>query len=552
MTSHLESDAPTGNSGREKSGAYTAPLTPRAVEQLVEIRIQLEEAVRAVRSAGKYRRAQAAVAIDAVVERSSSLIAIARGLPLSPQGKLEDTISKLTQDLGSAWRPTAVLPDVKQLRRVRNAAQHEGIPPDPPLLSTLCRSAETYVVTLIDAHFSVDVKSIVLSQAIQDTQWRSQFQEAENRLAEGGSGIDLALGIIRRLLASAEKRWRRYSQPIEMSLPYRDKATRDLLRRVEAHLRTEEWVFATHPAEARWVRDVLDSLPATVDADEAERALSYTFAWLTSLEMAIAEWPVSRVQRAQVRKRLIGQPGEIPSISDELSIVEDHAEGSSVRVQLRGVPPHDAYDEWSERLSKRLPDEDGIHWTVHHDGTVEWYIRPSTPEAAAHGAAMLQQALLDSSLPELPAPLLPPAQSGADLGAENQALRRGLQAGELPPWVTDITLEVLEGDAEPWVVVTVSSLIGTLADGLWGLRQLIDGYPQVSECNAAGIDFNKVRIKPALPPPEIARVLADVHRVIDAELREREEHQRLKAARLAALEQAVRTQLRLPGTTTPR
>lgn len=523
-------------------------LSPREVEQLVELRIQLEEAARSVRSAGKYRRVQAAVAIDAVIERTSSLVATARGLTMSPQAKLDDTISKLRQSFAEAWQPT-VLQDVRELRRARNAAQHDALTPDLARLSTLSASAEHYVVSLVDAQFGVNLKTVTLADAIQDPTWRSEFATAERWLSTGKpSDIDQALSIVGRLLNSAEERWKSFSRPITMQSLHDDKPTRRILRRVEQHLRIEEWLFATHPSEARWVRDVLHSQEGTVDPDEAERVLSYTFSWLTSLEMAIAEWPLSRSRRADVRKRIVGDPGETPRITRILSITEHSPTRSSVRVQLQGVPPADVYDAWSQRLSDSLRDQDDIYWTIHYDGTVEWQFPANDPTLAAQGASALQQALTDStSLEPPPVPAVPevttPDQSALRLMEADFQQDIEQVSQSLPRWVTEISLNATESHNEPFMVVSVSASIDNLPDGLWTLRKEIADYPQVDQCDAAGIDMDKLHIRPVLTAADVVGLLKSVHTSIVAELDIGEERQRQKAGRLAQIDKFVRVQL---------
>lgn len=93
-------------------------LANHEVQQLLALRLAVERARRDARRAGRYQRGSAIVALDSNVERACALVAVARGLSVPSNGKLDDLISQVKQSLGPDWRPT-VLPDIKQLRRAR-------------------------------------------------------------------------------------------------------------------------------------------------------------------------------------------------------------------------------------------------------------------------------------------------------------------------------------------------------------------------------------------------------------------------------------------------
>src|SRR5699024_4024298 len=141
-------------------------LALNETEQLLSLRVALEDALLRAKGAGRYRRGSAIVALDAVVERASWIVMVTRGLTPPKNGKLDDYISQLVQHL-QTWKPP-ILTDIKQLRRARNSAQHEGLEPDRDQLPVWSHATEFYVTSLIDAQFSIDLKQIVLSDAIQD------------------------------------------------------------------------------------------------------------------------------------------------------------------------------------------------------------------------------------------------------------------------------------------------------------------------------------------------------------------------------------------------
>lgn len=83
-------------------------LTVHELEQLVALRLSLEDALSRAKGATKYRRGTAIVALDATVERASSIVAVTRSLSIPTNGKLEDLISRLRESFGSTWKPSRV------------------------------------------------------------------------------------------------------------------------------------------------------------------------------------------------------------------------------------------------------------------------------------------------------------------------------------------------------------------------------------------------------------------------------------------------------------
>ncbi len=60
------------------------------VRELVALRLMMDDALRRGRSAGRYSRGSAVVALDATVERVTYLVAQSRGLSPAPRATLPD------------------------------------------------------------------------------------------------------------------------------------------------------------------------------------------------------------------------------------------------------------------------------------------------------------------------------------------------------------------------------------------------------------------------------------------------------------------------------
>lgn len=81
------------HNSRQRYEEAMSSLTVHEVEQLVALRLSLEDALSRAKGATKYRRGTAIVALDATIERASSIVAVTRSLPIPKSGKLEDLIT---------------------------------------------------------------------------------------------------------------------------------------------------------------------------------------------------------------------------------------------------------------------------------------------------------------------------------------------------------------------------------------------------------------------------------------------------------------------------
>lgn len=269
----------------------------------------MADALSRAKNASKYRRGAAIVALDAMVERASSIVAVTRGLGVPTNGKLDDLISRLVQNMGATWKPV-VLPDIKQLRRARNASQHEGLEPDREQLPLWADATESYISGLIEAQFAVDIHRIALSDAIRDASLRELVHEAEDAKALGN--YRLCVDKAKEAYAGALRTWNRLRGN---SGSHGEPWSRDILDQnsynyLSAQLREirsvfQKLAFASNVAEAEWFTAAIAEHGDVMTADDAERVLTFAFEWIVECERATEAWTPNRRHRAAVAKRLV-------------------------------------------------------------------------------------------------------------------------------------------------------------------------------------------------------------------------------------------------------
>lgn len=525
-------------------------LTPHEVEQLVSLRLALEDALSRAKGASKYRRGAAIVALDSTVERASSVVAITRGVPVPSNGKLDDLISRLVQDFGSAWKP-AVLPDIKHLRRARNASQHEGLEPDREQVPLWAGAVDAYVATLIDAQFAVDIRRVVLSDAIRDDGLRQYIYEAERARDRGehSSCVDKAKEAYREAL----KRWNRLRGSRGHSFAptngqILDKKSFDFLR---GKLGTMQAVlgaasFSPDIAEAEWFTFTIAEQSDVLNADDAERVLTFAFEWIVEYERASDAWTPNRRHRAAVERRMV-RAGDSPAHIKECVAVDlQHRQVRAV-FRIADVPNEDAYQMWAETLGELLPQPSGVQWwRVLDDGTVESYKaierHPDFSDEVTILATALAQA--DSAVREkldAAASKYHAAQQRRTEFAESVKIIRE----ELPAWVGDIQWsDDGIGGSNEQLLLTVEEEVSAIRfgerpqngmfDNRRSVRDIIIDHALVEQCYWAR-GQNTLAISPILDAEQLRGVFSDVDAVVRRQLEiERARKDRQKDALLAA------------------
>ena len=501
-------------------------LTVHEVEQLVALRLSLEDALSRAKGATKYRRGTAIVALDATVERASSIVAVTRSLSIPANGKLEDLISRLRESLGSSWKP-AVLPDIRHLRRARNASQHEGLEPDREQVPVWASAAKVYVSTLIEAQFAVDILRVVLSDAIRDPDLRQFIRKAETARAAGEPGA--CVNIAKEAYREVSMKWTKLHgsrRPAfaPMSSELIDKKSHEFVNRRIDNVQSvlDAAAFSQDLAETEWFILAIAEQSDVLDSDDAERVLSFVFEWIVEYERAAASWTPNRRHRAALARRKV-RSGDGPARIDKCVSVDFSHGNICATFRLADVPAEAEYPTWARTLGELLPRTDPTqYWAVFDDGTVEVRRTVDAPSATADEVEVLSSALKQAEVvmhEKLQAASKKEqlARQRRDEYAESlETVRAGL-----PVWVEDV-----QWSDEGFGGGETEQLLVTLAEDMWKLRigertegsffdnrksinDLIRDHELVDQCYGTS-GPSDLGIMPVLTAEQLARVFKDV------------------------------------------
>lgn len=515
-------------------------LTVHEVEQLVALRLSLEDALSRAKGATKYRRGTAIVALDATVERASSIVAVTRGIPIPRNAELNDLISRLMQSLGSNWKPV-VLPDIRHLRRARNASQHEGLEPDHEQVPLWASAASVYVSTLIDAQFDVDILRIALSDAIGSVDLRSYIREAE--VARDAGELSSCVNKVKKAYREASTRWNRLRGGRRPGFPPShsevfDKKSFEFfngrLDNVQSIL--DAAAFSQDLAEAEWFTLAIAEQGDVLNADDAERVLSFAFEWIVEYERAAASWTPDRRHRAAVERRKVSS-GNGPARIDECISVDFHHGSVRALFRVADVPGEDDYRAWALIVRELLPTRDLTQsWTVFDDGTIEIRRGVEASSGTDDEVEVLSSALKRAHvvMHEKRDAAIKKAQLARQKRDEFAESVKSIRS-DLPAWVEDILWS-----EDGFGGGSVEQLLVTLARDIWQLRfgertegsfydnrtsimDLIRNHEMIDQCYGT-MGPNNLGILPLLDAEQMASVFND----IDVEVRGQIEIERKK------------------------
>lgn len=463
-------------------------LSVHEAEQLVGLRLALDDAVSRVRRSSKYNRGALVVALDAVVERANYLIAVTRGITVKQNVAFEDLINQLKQHLGDSWSP-GVLPDIRQMHRARNAAQHEGLGPDRDLLSPWAGACAKYVQTLVEAQFGVDIRRVTLSGAVEDKDLQFTLASAEIALEAGqiSDAFDAAI----RAYDSARRRWlsmqnnRSFARIASTQRSETAKRLDALISNLDAQN------FVHDVAEARWFAAARRDPSSTMTADDAERALAFSFEWIFEFERALSTWTPDRRRRANVaarRTRVKNGPARV----DEVVNVQLEFNGYEARLRLTDVPDETDFSEWATLLSGLLrADDGGRSWWVHDDGSVLLAF-PDGDTDVPQALSLLETMLAESETKLSESRALKNAAEQERTSRRTQ-LEDETKSLELPSWICEVRwgpgLE--NGESGVWLLTMVPGLSSLDLDdtetanqgpGRKGIRELLLEQNEVESC----------------------------------------------------------------------
>jgi hypothetical protein len=443
--------------------------------------------------------------------------------------------------MGEHWQPR-VLPDVRLMHRARNAAQHEGLAPDRSMLPGWASATQAYVAGLIDAVFAVDLRRVVMSDAIVDPELRALVATAETALA--GGELEASARASTAAFRTARDRWDKMHRAGQMGLfpprmayakPMQAQQEIDELRSV-----ISTTSLAADPAEVAWFRAAAHE-PDMLDSDDVERMLSFAFGWVATFDLAQQSWVPDRRRRAQIAERLVRSGAGPARLSEVISLGPVGEDSLEVVFRLRDVPGTDEYDDWVRVLGVRLHagDERLAKWNVLPNGTVAAAFREADAAAAVVRLAVAL-AGTDAAL----------VAARGDREAERSAFeertreyRRELAERSVPDWVTSVEIRagLFAGPAREGLLLVIDESMaqlvapGSPVDGVQNQRRIHDllrRHDFVEEVFSRN-GFGNIQICPIPTTDQLVEMLQEADLALQGWLARQREHDADRTARFA-------------------
>lgn len=517
-----------------------AYLSVEQIQQLVPLRLALEDAVRRAETAGPYRRGAATVALDAVIERTAALILVTTGRQLPRNGNFDEILSGVIDELGTAWRGKSTLPAVRAQRRARNAAQHEALEPAAEYLPQWARATDSFVRSTIDAAFEIEIHTVTLSDAINDEALRVLLAEAENTLAAGDS--PQAVRCAMRAYKDALHAWRQLKKAPARSPFTNDVLDKDMLARVWALEATAEAsVFVANPGEAEWFARALTEGESQAgheyfDLEDARRVIAFVFAWIVEFEQSSAAWVDNRALRHAIASRRVRSGGGPAHVVGRR--IRTSSSNLEVTFEIADVPNAEQFDAWTARMDRTLNTDRSIgYWHFRPDGTIARVLFAADSDVVGEDVRRLVEAL--STVDEAVSAASTKARLAADEMEATVAEHREVLSHEhYPNWVEDVGWFVDRTTNEPAWVITLRSGLAPLQVREWVLDQ-----PGVSAAYGLG-GGRKLAIGPATTPQGLREILEAADPRIQDALVEARTHEKERVALEEAVTAAVDAALR--------
>jgi len=513
---------------------------------LLALRSMLVDAVHWAHTASPLQRSTATVLLDGVSERALHLVAVDRGLQI-PRNNFDGLLALVVADIAPAWRPSR-LPDVRQLHRARNSAQHEGLAPDRDQLAPWAAAVGAFVRSLVEGQFDVDLDRVALTDPVVDDQLRGELEDAAQALAEQRPADSVRAS--RYAIEKADEVWQRlhgsHGTRVGRSLGSMLGAAGGndpldgALRALEREQRLE--TFAESPAEAVWFAGLSRERPEHLDIDDAERALAFATSWVLAFEAAKESWTPDRRARADRRARLV-RAGDGPAYIDSVTQAEASGGGAVVAVRVADVPDED-FEGWAHTVDALLREAAVTgrpRWQLRGDGIAQIRLDEASlleeqievlASALARAEDRLQEDRRSDAMAE---------QARADAAEAYTAELAAL--GALPSWVLTVRREAMSLHG-PAVVFSMEPVLGPVAASpdANSLADLIRADGRVEACFGQGP--GTWAIQPVLEPADLHDLLWSAHPTVQALAGQRfsrdEELRRMAVALSQRAETAIR------------
>jgi hypothetical protein len=259
--------------------------------------------------------------------------------------------------------------------------QHSGLSVDGGSVPTWVTMTGRLIAHVVDYAYAygMDIDDVRLSTAIHDPAIKAHFDAAESHLA-ADNPTD-AMKDITGAYKLARDTWNRFVESGNMSLrgrprPYSASWEGDDGDQIEALQRvTFLTSISPDPAEAIWFLAALREKDL-LTAEEARRALAFTFTFATAVEASpAARRQNRRIARDEQARHVRTDPTALAYLGS-FSLYPDGWRGiAEVTLALVDVPDTAAFDEWNSALSDLLNPRgiSGSHIYVKNDGRVLFY-----------------------------------------------------------------------------------------------------------------------------------------------------------------------------------
>lgn len=343
-------------------------LDPGVAEALITLRGLLEEAVTRTGDPTPIGRRVAVVLLDGAVETAiATCLAQFNDAPRE-RDDLTALHSRLVDHLRAAGRLATMggiesWPEVRRLRRARNAAQHHQIPPDHATMIAWSGTAQRFIESAVNLTFQLSLSDVLLAGAIDDPDLGAWFKEAETELARGRHLETVRA--LRRAFSAARQKWeveqrdalQSHASTLQSLNPV--SGPDPTLRRIEDQITVAPFVLDL--GEYVWWQSIVRHLdldpPPPISPDEARRAATFVFVWILRWQTFSARY---------TRNRLALRPKVVPPVSSR-------ADGRPVfdltRLQVelsrrdrRGAPAADVEFNVLIPFSAGHDEESGAEW----------------------------------------------------------------------------------------------------------------------------------------------------------------------------------------------
>ncbi len=349
-------------------GRPQAPLEPVRVRELLTLRALLDQGLATARLTSDLKRLTAVVLLDAANERALHLVAVAEGLPVGVNTKFDDMLQRVRQHLGDRWEPRAVA-DVRRLHRARNSVQHEGLGADREDVAPWAASTTQFVVSLVEAAFSVSLPELRLSGALRTPEIRAHFEDAERALGFGA--FDQSVESCQAAFRIARDDWMRRHRRRGYGVthrPFRDEIwgqqAFEYLESLATQARDAALLYplAADPGDVQWFVE-LAKHPETATAEDAVRALGFVFWWVVNWEA------LSPVEGDRVSTHLRNQRASRATPDAQARVSRATLEwryGEPVLdLALSDVPADSDYDTWARAVPRYINESEGLSGRPH-------------------------------------------------------------------------------------------------------------------------------------------------------------------------------------------